>query len=292
MAVVFTYTLLIEKLTKYLERETDAGLVAMAPTFALFGQKRIAREVKTLGLQNYVTGTFTASNGVVTKPQDWLRTLSINWGGGSGCLVSATVTAGGTGYTYPITVTLTGGAGTGGAISAFHTNGVITQLSVTSPGSGYTSAPTLSFSTVGTTGTGATGTSSILLTNVVRNSLLVRSYEFCRSYWPNPTLTGDPKFYADYDIDHWLIAPTPSASSPIEIAYYGIAELLDATTETNFLTEQQPDLLLYACMLEAELYLKNDERIAVAQAMYDRAKEGYQAEDKGRMTDRMVSRGA
>lgn len=69
------------------------------------------------------------------------------------------VTAGGTGYTAAPTVTFTGGAGTGAAATAVVENGVVTEINVTTPGTGYTSAPTIGFTGGG--GTGATATASI-----------------------------------------------------------------------------------------------------------------------------------
>ncbi len=54
------------------------------------------------------------------------------------------VTSGGSGYTTPV-VLLTGGGGTGATATARVSNGVILALVLTAPGSGYTSAPTVSF---------------------------------------------------------------------------------------------------------------------------------------------------
>src|SRR6267154_2553962 len=37
-----------------------------------------------------------------------------------------------------------------------------------------------------------------------------RSYEWCRTYWPDPTQTGTPKYYAsDYKYNFWYLVPTP-----------------------------------------------------------------------------------
>lgn len=65
--------------------------------------------------------------------------------GGVGPIV--TITNGGTGYgTTPPGVTFTGGGGSGAAATAVLTNGVVTSVVITNPGSGYTSAPTVHFS--------------------------------------------------------------------------------------------------------------------------------------------------
>ncbi len=65
------------------------------------------------------------------------------------------ITAAGTGYTTPPTVTVSGGGGSGLAITATVSGGQVVSLTITNKGSGYTSAPTLGF-----TGGGGSGASA------------------------------------------------------------------------------------------------------------------------------------
>ena len=69
------------------------------------------------------------------------------------------VSAGGTGYTSAPTVTFTSGGGTGATATATVSGGVVTAVTVTGVGSGYTSAPTIGFT--GGAGSGATATASM-----------------------------------------------------------------------------------------------------------------------------------
>lgn len=62
---------------------------------------------------------------------------------GAGPLSAITITSGGTGYTSAPAVTFTGGGGSGAAATATITGGVVTAITLTSVGSGYTSAPTV-----------------------------------------------------------------------------------------------------------------------------------------------------
>lgn len=78
-----------------------------------------------------------------------------------------TVTKGGSGYTSAPTVSFSGGGGTGAAATAVVTNGVVTAINVTNGGSGYTSAPTVSFSGGGGSGAAATATISSNAVNAV-----------------------------------------------------------------------------------------------------------------------------
>lgn len=97
--------------------------------------------------------------------------------------------------------------------------------------------------------------------NATRVEVFPRSYEYCRNYWPNPTEVGPPEFYADYGYQHWLLVPTPEATYPVEILCYMQPPLLDDANQTNFFTDYTPNALLYGTLLEAEPFLKNDERI-------------------------------
>jgi hypothetical protein len=123
-----------------------------------------------------------------------------------------------------------------------------------------------------------------------RNPVFARGYEYLRSYWPDPSETGRPQFYADYDFEHWLLAPTPDAAYKVEVNYYQLPPLLDDTVQTNWLTEQAPQLLLYASLLEATPFLKNDERIGTWQTMYDRAAAMLNGEDLAKILDRAAAR--
>ena len=122
------------------------------------------------------------------------------------------------------------------------------------------------------------------------NPLFTRSYDYLRSYWPDATVTGTPEFYADYDYSHWLIAPTPSAVASMEIVYYELPQPLDDDNQTNFLTVWAPNMLLFATLLEAAQFVKNDERITAWQAAYDRLAQSAEGQDLKKILDRTATR--
>ena len=122
------------------------------------------------------------------------------------------------------------------------------------------------------------------------SSIFTRSYEYCRNYWPNETETGKPQFYANYDYQHWLITPTPSAVQTLEVIYYEQPALLGDDFQSNWLTEYAPEVLLYASLLEATPFLKNDERVQMWQALYDRSAQALNGQDLGRILDRSAQR--
>jgi hypothetical protein len=122
------------------------------------------------------------------------------------------------------------------------------------------------------------------------NQLFPRSYEYVRSYWPNREETGVPLFYAEYDYNNWIVAPTPDQAYPFEVLVYQLLPLLDETNQSNWLTEYAPQVLLYASLLEATPFLKNDERIPVWQQMYDRSAQALNGEDLSKILDRSARR--
>lgn len=115
--------------------------------------------------------------------------------------------------------------------------------------------------------------------NNVHTPILERDYDYIRTIYPDPSITGVPKFYGDGDYNHWLLQPTPDQTYPFKIPYYGTLTMLDETTQTNWLTVNAPDLLLYACLLEAVPFIKVDERIEVWQGYYNAAKTAIIAQE-------------
>jgi hypothetical protein len=123
-----------------------------------------------------------------------------------------------------------------------------------------------------------------------RKTLFTRAYEYLRSYWPDSTQTEEPLFYSDYNYDNWLIAPSAQLAYPFEVLSDELPALLDDDTQTNWLTENAPQLLLYGTLLEATPFLKNDDRIAMWQSMYDRAAAMLNGEDLAKILDRAAVR--
>ena len=127
-------------------------------------------------------------------------------------------------------------------------------------------------------------------TNDTRTFLFIRDYEYMRTYWPDATQEEQPVFYGDYNYGNWLVVPTPDDAYPFEVLFYELPVLLDEENKTNWLTEYAPQILLYATLLEATPFLKNDERIPVWQQMYDRAAAMLNGEDLAKILDRSAVR--
>jgi hypothetical protein len=131
-------------------------------------------------------------------------------------------------------------------------------------------------------------TSMNITVNGEKKPVLLRKYEYLRNYWPDPTQTGEPKYYADYNFNNWLIAPTPDAAYTFEVLYYEKVQPLDETNQVNFWTENAPQAMLYGTLLQAMPFLKNDSRVQLWQAMYDRAIQTLKLENDTRTIDRQT----
>ncbi len=81
---------------------------------------------------------------------------------------SVTVSTGGTNYTVAPTVTLTGGGGTGAKATATVSSGRVTAVYITDMGTGYTSAPTISF-------TGGYATNAPVATGATASAVLTNT---------------------------------------------------------------------------------------------------------------------
>ena len=121
-----------------------------------------------------------------------------------------------------------------------------------------------------------------------RRPVFLRTYEFLRQYWPDESQEDVPKYYADYDYTHWLVAPTPADPYNFEVLYYEEVQPLDAANQTNWFTQYAPQAMLYGSLLQAMPFLKNDERMPMWQAQYDKIVTQLKTENIQRLGDRQA----
>ncbi len=125
-----------------------------------------------------------------------------------------------------------------------------------------------------------------------------KSYEYCTTYWPDPTATGIPVFYStDLPVpqisdspSYIYLAPTPYFTYDYTLTYLSFPPLFNAQNSRNYLTDKYPDLLLNACMVEVVTYLRFDERIPVFEAKYKACKDAANSDTRGRYVDRTEKR--
>tara|TARA_A100001391_G_scaffold81378_1_gene53044 strand:+ start:1116 stop:1760 length:645 start_codon:yes stop_codon:yes gene_type:complete len=92
--------------------------------------------------------------------------------------------------------------------------------------------------------------------------LLQKDVNFIQEFHPNPSTTGSPRFYSSFDIDNFIVAPTPDADYVAELHYYyRPASLTTDDSGTTWISTNAPDALLYACLIEAYSFMKGESDI-------------------------------
>jgi hypothetical protein len=91
--------------------------------------------------------------------------------------------------------------------------------------------------------------------------LLQKDVNYLQEYNPNPATTGTPKYYAFFDKDNFIIAPTPDSNYAVELHYYYRPVSLTAGAEsgTTWLSDNAPNALLYGALVEAYIYMKGEQ---------------------------------
>ena len=98
------------------------------------------------------------------------------------------------------------------------------------------------------------------------------------------TAQGLPKYYANWDANFWIVAPTPNAAFEITLAYIKQpSSITVSNTTTTYLSNKYQDLLLYATLAEAYGYLKGPaDMLQYYEGSYKRALATYSIEQQGR----------
>jgi hypothetical protein len=112
---------------------------------------------------------------------------------------------------------------------------------------------------------------------------------FIAEYYDSPaTSSGIPKYYANWDANYWLVAPTPDQQYLITLAYnkqpISLTSTVDSTSTTgSYVSNKYQDLLLYACLVNTYAYLKGPvDMLQYYEQAYQKAIESYAVEQIGR----------
>ncbi len=103
--------------------------------------------------------------------------------------------------------------------------------------------------------------------------MLNKDVNWMREAYPDPATTGTPKYYALFDDDTFIMAPTPSTALSIELHYYYYPESITvASSGTTWLGDNYEQTLLYGSLLEAYTFMKGDaDLITLYKGRYDEA---------------------
>ena len=87
-----------------------------------------------------------------------------------------------------------------------------------------------------------------------------KDVNFIQSYWPNSSNTGPPRYYGIFDVNNFILAPTPDQSYSVELHYYYRPTSLTAGADggTTWLATNAPNALLYGSLVEAYTFMKGE----------------------------------
>jgi hypothetical protein len=90
--------------------------------------------------------------------------------------------------------------------------------------------------------------------------LLQKDVNFIQEYNPNSATTGTPRYYARFDTDNIILAPTPDSNYVCEFHYFYRPASLTAGADsgTTWLSTNAPNALLYGSLYEAYIYMKGE----------------------------------
>ena len=112
-----------------------------------------------------------------------------------------------------------------------------------------------------------------------------RDTSFMAEYYETPgTQAVDiPKYYANWDEEFWVVAPTPDKTYDITLAYDKEPATITTDTSGTYLSNKYSDLLLYASLVNAYGYLKGPaDMLQYYSQAYEKALLSYAIEQQGR----------
>jgi hypothetical protein len=112
--------------------------------------------------------------------------------------------------------------------------------------------------------------------------LLNKDYDYLKEA-ANTTTNGLPEYYAIKDDSTIVMAPPPAAGYTYELYYSSLAPSIIDVPAGTWLSTNAPSLLLYACLVEAGVFMKAEaELMQYYQGLYNNALELFRRDGEGR----------
>ena len=90
--------------------------------------------------------------------------------------------------------------------------------------------------------------------------LLQKDVNFLQEAYSGSTSTATPRYYAQFDEDNFIVAPTPNSNYAIELHYYYRPTSLTAGADsaTTWLSNNAPFALLFGALVDAYIFMKGE----------------------------------
>ena len=94
-----------------------------------------------------------------------------------------------------------------------------------------------------------------------KNFLLNKDVNFVQQYTNDAGANATPKYYGIFDVNNFILSPTPDLVYDVELHYYYRPASITAGAEsgTTWLSENAPNSLLYGSLVEAYTYMKGEQ---------------------------------
>jgi hypothetical protein len=94
-----------------------------------------------------------------------------------------------------------------------------------------------------------------------------RSTDFCQAFAQDPTIVGPPRYYAELNQTLWLLTPSADQDYLAVLRFIKRPQSI-VTAGTSWLGDNCGEILFAASLMEAERYLKADDRFGDIQSDY------------------------
>tara|TARA_R110002012_G_C11383344_1_gene583582 strand:- start:32 stop:679 length:648 start_codon:yes stop_codon:yes gene_type:complete len=90
--------------------------------------------------------------------------------------------------------------------------------------------------------------------------LLHKDVNFLQEAYNGSTSTSTPRYYAQFDISNFIVAPTPNANYTVELHYYYRPASLTAGADsgTTWLSTNAPYALFFGALVDAYIFMKGE----------------------------------
>jgi hypothetical protein len=99
-----------------------------------------------------------------------------------------------------------------------------------------------------------------IITTNYKEFLENKDVNFVQQYAVDAGINTTPKYYSVFDINNFIVGPTPNLAYDVELHYYyrPASITAGAASGTSWLSENAPNALLYGSLVEAYTYMKGE----------------------------------
>lgn len=91
----------------------------------------------------------------------------------------------------------------------------------------------------------------------ILSALIIKDVSWLREAFPDPAVTGTPRYYAVFSDTQAMVSPTPSGNNNVELHYYYHPASI-VTAGTSWVGNNYENVLLYGSLVNAYTFMKGE----------------------------------